>query len=312
VLESPAVRIIAAVLALVASANPAFSAREPAALQRGLSFWTELARDCAVPEGETAFGLVQEALELLGHPDSTWRDDVGWGVVARCVYRDRTLDPSQRRELIEVLSANLRRGIGETGSDAVLLRSFSALDLATFAALENEDPALDAAGFRRLWDAALAYLLDERDVRGFEPRVGWIHTAAHTADLLKFLARNPHVERADQRRLFEVVTEKLTRPGTPVFAHAEDERLAAALLSVARREDFDATLLDAWLEGFVAREQSLWSKPPPDPERLAAAQNGRNLLRSFHLLLAFPEPAPTAGQQAARDAVLQTLARIRR
>jgi len=41
-------------------------------------------------------------------------------------------------------------------------------------------------------------------------------------------------------------------PGTPVFTHAEDERLAAALLSVVRRPGFDPTILDPWLARFVA------------------------------------------------------------
>ena len=45
-------------------------------------------------------------------------------------------------------------------------------------------------GQRRENDA-LAYLAAELDLRGIEPRVGWIHATAHTADLLKFLARNP-------------------------------------------------------------------------------------------------------------------------
>ena len=85
----------------------------------------------------------------------------------------------------------------------MLLRSFSALDLSILAALENEAPALDAAGYRRLVDAAFSYLRDERDLRGIEPRVGWIHATAHTADLLKFLARDPRFTPADEQRLLE-------------------------------------------------------------------------------------------------------------
>jgi hypothetical protein len=53
--------------------------------------------------------------------------------------------------------------------DAALLRSFSALEL--------QDPVLDGAGYRRLPDDALAYLHDERDLRGIDPRVGWIRVS---------------------------------------------------------------------------------------------------------------------------------------
>jgi hypothetical protein len=232
--------------------------------------------------------------------------------VAACVYQKKALTAQERRELIARLSANLRRGIGEAGTDSVLLRSFSALDLSIFAAVENEDPALDDAGYRRLADDALAYLRDERDLRGLEPRVGSIHATAHTADLLKFLARDRRFSLADQARLMDAAWAKMAAPGTPVFTHAEDERLAAVLLSVVRRPDFDAAILGPWLEQFVALEKQLWEKAPPDPAALDASQNARNLLRSFHLLLSLPQPAPTPGQAAAREKVLATLQQIRR
>jgi hypothetical protein len=51
-----------------------------AAERRGKPFWKALAAECAVPAGESATGLVREAVSLLGSPDSEWRDDVGYGV----------------------------------------------------------------------------------------------------------------------------------------------------------------------------------------------------------------------------------------
>jgi hypothetical protein len=301
-------------LALLLAASSAL-AQAPSAEQRGQPFWTALAKDCAVPAGESASGLVGEAVSLLGHPDSFWRDDVGYGVVASCVYRKKVLRPEERRELVARLSANLRRGIGESGTDSVLLRSFSALDLSILAALEPADPALDDAGYRRLLDDALAYLRDERDLRGLEPRVGWIHATAHTADLLKFLARDPRFAPADQVRLLDASWAKVTAPGTPVFTHAEDERLAAALLAVVRRPDFDSAALDPWLARFVALEKDVWSRTPPDPATLDASQNARNLLQALYVLLSLPAPTGTgaaAAESAAREKVLATLAAIRR
>jgi hypothetical protein len=307
---SGALGLLLSGLALLSAAS--VGAQRPAAGSRGKPFWLALAKECAVPAGESAFGLVSEAVSFLGSPDTVWRDDVGYGVVASCVYQKKVLKPEERRELISRLSANLRRGIGEAGSDSVLLRSFSALDLSIFAAVETGDPVLDDAGYRRLLDDALAYLRDERDLRGLEPRVGWIHATAHTADLLKFLARDRRFTPADQARLMDAAWAKMPAPGTPVFTYAEDERLAAALLSVVRRPDFELAILDPWLERFVALEKKVWEKAPPDPAALDASQNARNLLRSFFLLLSLPDPAPTPGQAAAREKVLTTLQQIRR
>jgi hypothetical protein len=309
-----ALGLLAAALGTPLAAGPPGAATGEA---RGLGFWTALAHGCDVPEGETAFALVSEAVGFLGSPDTEWRDDVGYGVVAACVYRKRALTPVERRTLVDRLSRNLERGIGETGTDSVLLRSFSALDLSVLAALEYRDPVLDDAAYRRLLDDVFAYLRDERDLRGFEPRVGWIHATAHTADLLKFLARDPRFTPADQKRLFGAVWAKLSGPG-PVFTHAEDERLAAALMSVVGRPDFDPTLLDPWLAQFPALEARVWEKAPPDPALLDASQNARNLLRSFYVLLSLPTPGAAngstvpAGPEPVRERVLATLGRIRR
>ena len=308
---------------MVVFSAPSALGQPPSAEKRGKPFWLALARDCTVPAGESAFGLVSEVVSFLGSSDTEWRDDVGYGVVASCVYQKKRLTPGERRELVARLSDNLRRGIGESGTDSALLRSFSALDLSVLAALEDADPALDEAGYRKLLDSALAYLRDERDLRGLEPQLGWIHATAHTADLLKFLARNPRFTAADQVRLLDAAWSKMTAPGTPVFTHAEDERLAAALLSVVRRPDFDPAILDPWLARFVALEKQVWSKAPPDPATLDASQNARSLLRSLFVLLS-PPAQGTAGQgpvaageaaareTAAREKVLATLAAIRR
>ena len=159
---------------------------------------------------------------------------------------------------------------------------------------------------------ALQYFLQERDLRGFEPRVGWIHATAHTADLLKFLARDTRFARADQGRLLDAAWEKMTAAGTPVFVLAEDERVAAALVSLVRRPDFDTSLLAPWLERFVQLEKRTWAGPVRDPALLAASQNSRNLLQKFFVLLSIAEPVPTVGQLTVRAQVLAALERIRR
>ncbi len=304
--------LLAGLLSMILAGPQASAAEASAAEGRGKAFWLALAQDCAIPAGESAAQLLHEAVSLLGSRDSQWRDDVGYGVVAACVYQGRQLSPAERRALIDRLRANLWRGIGETGTDSVLVRSFSALDLSVLAALELLDPVLDDSGYRRLLDDALAYLLAERDLRGLEPGIGWIHATAHTADLLKFLARDERFTVVDQRRLLDAAWARMTAPGTAVWTHAEEERLAAALLSVVRRKDFDATSLEPWLARFVQLEQQVWTSAAPDAARLDAALNARRLLQSLFVLLSMPGPEPAPAQAATQQKVLATLQSTRR
>src|SRR4029453_1426853 len=97
------------------------------------------------------------------------------------IYRDQKLSPAQLREPMAEWIGNLKRGLGEQGTDSVLLRSFSALELSLLAAYDLKTPFLSQEEYDALLAAALDYLADERDVRGYDPEKGWMHSVAHTA-----------------------------------------------------------------------------------------------------------------------------------
>lgn len=304
----------AVALLLLANGHAAIAAASSTAgeVAHGRGFWMKLLVECEVPKGESAAALVDEAVSFQASRDPFWRDDIGYQVVLQCVYRQHRLSPEERRKLVDALTVNLRRGIGESGTDTVFLRSFSALDLSVIQALELQDPVLDDAGFRSLVDAALAYLVQEKDGRGFEPDVGWIHATAHTADLIKFLARDPRFTPADQAQLFETTWLKATAAETPGWDFGEDERLASALLSVTRRPDFNGAAFDEWLAHFVPFEKNYRHQEAQDLDSIEATRNVRDLLQSLFVQLSLEQPSPTAGQQAARTKALETLRLIRR
>ena len=93
------------------------------------------------------------------------------------------------------------------------------------AARDNEAPFLSAEEYATLLDAALTYFHDERDTRGLHAAKGWMHSAAHTSDLLKFLARNPRLPAAGPSRILSAVLAKNRESAAP-FSQGEDERMA--------------------------------------------------------------------------------------
>ncbi|MCR4373484.1 MAG: DUF2785 domain-containing protein, partial [Acidobacteria bacterium] len=211
------------------------------------AFWRAIAANKFVPPpGAPLPALLDELTAWLGSPDPEWRDDIAYTTLAQWIYRLRIVPVEERRRLIGVWTANLTRGIGDQGSPTVCRRSFSALALGPLAILDNEAPYLEREEFDRLLAAALAYLRDERDVRGFDPAVGWMHSVAHTGDLLKFLARSRHLRVEQQGAILSGVSAKFMATGT-VLIDGEDERVARAVLSIAAREDFDAAGFEAWL-----------------------------------------------------------------
>ena len=268
---------------------------------RDAAYWRELAKGgFAVPEGASPGELLVESSAFLASPDPTLRDGVGYAAAAQWVVRQKVVPPDDLRRLLALWTKNLKEGVGETGNDRVLLRSFSALDLSLLAARDLDTPYLEPAERSGLLEAALGYLAAERDLRGYEPAKGWFHATAHTADLLKFLARNPRLPRADAERILSAIGAKLREAGE-VFAWGEDERLASAVLAVVRRGDFEPGSLDPWVAGLTAPADGLWDAPTLDVKKFAAVQNGKHVLARLHVLLSVvPEPSPSVMEARAK------------
>lgn len=255
-----------------------------------------------VPAGETAATLAAELVTHLGDADPVMRDDFAFTILTAWIYDKKLVGPAELRPMIQTLEGNLSRGLGTAGTDAVFLRSFSALTLSVIAARDNATPFLSDDEFRRLLDASLDYFRNERDVRGFDDAKGWIHTAAHTADLLKFLARNPRLAPADQPRLLSALLDKQRTSGA-AFAQGEDERMARVAISIARRTDFDRAAFRAWLD--AAKAGATFPKQPT-VDALRTHQNVRHLLSALWTELSVDE-RPSEGADAARQMLRETL-----
>jgi uncharacterized protein DUF2785 len=271
------------------------------------SFWSGIAKNrFEVPAGESADALVLELSALLGSPDPELRDDFAYSIAAAWIYRDRRVSEKVLHELLKAWSANLQVGLGGMGSDTLFLRSFSALDLSILAALDNQHPFLDDAEYSALFSATLAYLAGEKDLRAFDPRHGWMHATAHTADLLKFLGRSNHLRPADQGRILGGVAAKLRAAGA-TFTHGENERLAAAVQSLVLRQDFDAAAFARFLAEVAAPGEHLWDNGPlVEPVAYAATQNAKDLLRSLYVALVLNKTAP----EPPRLDILKTLEKL--
>lgn len=251
-----------------------------AAPAHDVAFWRAIARDHFTPApNTTAATLSDELVDMLASPDPEQRDDIAYSTLANWIYQQKLLDAAALRPIVDRLLANLTRGVGERDTATVFGRSFSALVLSVVIARDNADRLLDAVAWRAIETAAFAYLSAEQDLRGYDPATGWMHSAAHSADLLKFLARSRYIDGPGQRRYLDAIAGKLTTAAV-VFTHGEDERFARAVLSLVARADFDAAQFQDWLQ------RTKRTVPEhPTVAQLHAAQNWKNLLAKLEVLL---------------------------
>lgn len=264
------------------------------------AFWRTLKQsEFKLAPGQSAAALATEATQLLGSTDPEIRDGIAYEALSDWIYRDQLLTATQLEELQTQLEHNAVHGLGAAGDDSLFLRSFSILVLSVLAAEDLQRPFLNEERYARLLDLGVQSLTQERDLRGYVAGKGWGHATAHAADLLKFLARNPRLQPAQQQRIVETVATRLNSAGQ-VFVWGEDARLAAALAAVARRPDADAGNFSRWFEALRAAHHRLWDGEF-DPARYVAERAQINALAQLSLNLDSDPAAP--GSPAIRELI---------
>ena len=273
------------------------------------SFWRVIANDeNALPQGEWVAELTPELLGWLGSTDPELRDEFAYRILAAWIERGQYAS-EQLRTMAKQMTANLEAGLGEHGTDTVYLRTYSVLVLMEIVAFDNASPFLDQADLEGFLEAALGYLLRERDLRSWVPGPGWANAIGHTADLLMMLARSPHLGVTEMQRILDAIADRLLTPAPVVFVHHEDERLAYAALNVLRRNLIDRGWLVAWLDRFTAAPgQESWRSAYASEAESAARANVTAFLRSLYFQLILTESPPPDTQRVS-DAVLVTIRR---
>jgi hypothetical protein len=268
-------------------------------------FWRAIAKNgYKVPTGEPVFQLVRELSRYLGSSDPELRDNLAYNIIATWIVDQKQLSTTELDTLLDEWRSNLRVGLGESGTDRVLRRSFSVLCLAALAERDLRTPFLGEERYRSLLADALAYLKDERDLRGFDPTIGWIHATAHTADLLAALASNPLLRIEDQGRLLDAISERLSS-AHQVFIYEEQDRLALVAAAILRRREVDPRVFHQWLMALDASDQKVSQQSPPKLELLQAFENDTYMLRGLAADLCMGPSSPATSN--AQNAVLHVL-----
>lgn len=223
--------------------------------------------DCAGPEWPPAVltalrgtgfeGVAQPdqmALALancLDHPDPLLRDETAYtGLTA--LLRSGTLRESTMRALFTRLVARLAP---QATDDQGFGKPFAALALSEVVRVDRVTPYLSAAERDTVIAAAGNYLASIRDYRGFDPREGWRHGVAHSADIFMQLALNPELNEAQLLAIRTAIATQVIPADGHFYQFGESERLARPVLFLASRGAFAEHEWTLWLGELSARPE---------------------------------------------------------
>jgi len=230
----------------------------------------------AVPDGVDPFAFCREILPLLGTTDGKLREWRVYGILHLWVVR-REMSDDELRDLLWTIAdeAHLFRGIGESASEAVYLRAFSVLVLASFVRAHREKAYLSAEELERLTATVVRYLDAERDLRGFvSDETLWAHATAHAADACGELAQCEELGAESLRAILDALGRNVVTDET-VWRHEEDARAAAAAIHALARGALTDEQVADWLASLVPSARY----DGPLPATHWRFVNARNLLR---------------------------------
>lgn len=248
-------------------------------------FWHSILENKgAVPEDASQSELTTELLSYLHSPDPELRDEFGYQILAHWIMSG-DYDTKTLIGFLNQWVADLQVGLGETETDTVLIRSFASLMLSILVYYDMKQSWLSEDDYTHLFDATCTYFIAEKDLRDYDSKKGWVHATAHTADVLKFLARDEKSTGKHLQKILDSIVTKLTQPQKHIYTHGEDERIALVVLDIVKRGLLDETVYTQWLTDLMTVKDKLKPTITLDKPAFGAVQNVTHFLWALYFTL---------------------------
>ncbi|MEM7676797.1 MAG: DUF2785 domain-containing protein [Myxococcota bacterium] len=245
--------------------------------EKALAHWQQIKAQYATIDGNL------HAVSLAGclaASDPRLRDGVAYELLTYW-FRKASLRPSVRSEVLARLLPWLNRGEGAPGKHAIA-RAFSALVLSEVVRSDGKSSWLTESQRLDLHEASIAMFARERDYRGLDPTIGWVHAVAHGADLLWRLAAHPETTVEQQRAQLTVLRPQIARPGLPPYVFNESDRLARVVTAIVLARQVPAGELRTWVEALSdPTPMARWAEAFRSPAGMARLHNVKQFLRAL-------------------------------
>jgi len=225
----------------------------------------------------------QEMLMQIGNPDSYFRDELIYQSFGKMIFSNQ-LNSEEIQTLLEIVVQEdyLFYRIGESGTDSVFTRSFSALVIAAVMEYDIEKQVVDPDFVLYTLNKVIHYMMEEKDTRGFIHKNGWAHAIAHGADALDALAKHPLLKKEDISRTLHVVQHSLFRQVD--YLDEEEERLAIIIASLIKHQDAEHAIR-VWIEELTGMVETQMDENKGSIDAYHIQRTVKNFLKSVYVIL---------------------------
>ncbi len=222
-------------------------------------------------------------LKQIGNPDSYLRDELIYQSFGKMIFSNQ-LNSEEIQDLLEVVVQEdyLFYGIGESGTDSVFTRSFSALVIAAVIEYDIEKKVVNPDLVLYTVNKVIRYMMEEKDTRGFIHGNGWAHAIAHGADALDALAKHPLLKKEDISRILHAVQHSLFRQVD--YLDEEEERLAIIIASLIKHQDAEQAIR-VWIEELAGMVETQMDENKGSLDAYHVKRTVKNFLKSVYVIL---------------------------
>lgn len=255
-----------------------------------IGYWSQVqAAGFEVPGDRPLDDLTAELTTMLGSPESEVRDGTAYPALATWI--DRGVYDDLLAGLGDGMVTGLSAGLGESGTDSVFRRSFSALILAECLERDNSEHLLPDTKILDWGDRIATWFLAEVDTRGHVAGKGWAHAIAHGADAIGALGGSPHLGGPEHAVMLDILAERLLQqpPEHPLTA-GEPDRMAHAAMRILRRNTLGTDVLEPWVYRIGAAANPF--RGPVDHNPFEVTEAPQAFLRALFLHLSLAPEAP--------------------
>ena len=225
----------------------------------------------------------QEMLREIGNSDGYLRDNLIYISFGKLVFSDQ-LTPQEIDALLEVVIGEeyLCYRLGESGTDSVFTRSFSALVIAAIIEYDIEKKVVQRDLVRHTVHNVIHYMMEEDDTRGFIEGKGWAHAIAHGADALDALAKHPFLKKEDISQVLHAVQHCLCKQVD--YLDEEEERLANIIVSLLEHQNVEQDIR-VWIEGLTGMVETQLNENKGSIDAYHTKRTVKNFLKAVYIIL---------------------------
>ncbi len=225
----------------------------------------------------------QEMLRKIGNTESYLRDNLIYMSFGKLISSNQ-LNPEEIQVLLETVVQEdyLFYGLGDTSTDSVFTRSFSALVVAAIIEYDIEKKVVEQDLVQHTVNKVIHYMMDEKDARGFIEGKGWAHAIAHGADALDALAKHRFLKKEDISRILHAVQHCLCNQVD--YLDEEEERLAIIIASLIAHQNAEQAI-QAWIIGLTEMVETQLDENSGSIDAYHTKRTVKNFLKAVYIML---------------------------